>query len=288
VRSSLPPVARRVFLLAGVVALFGMLAGATYQGVATALERRAFPHPGRLVEVGDHQLHIYCTGDGSPTVVLEAPAASMSTAWSLVQPRIAGTVRVCSYDRAGLGWSEAADPRFDPSRVADELLALLDAAGEQGPFVVVGHGLGATFARTFAGRYVDRTASLVLIDMPGIDGGIGSGPLARVTRATPWLARTGLLRAMRTGATIARGLPETSGGATRAFLYRPDHLSRAAAELAMAKDAVQLAADAQPAAPLVEVSLGDGYRNALASDPLVVDRVVAAIGEAIAAARRAP
>src|SRR6185369_14109164 len=60
---------------------FFLLAGATYQGVATALERREFPPPGLLVSVGDHQLHIYCTGTGSPTVVLEAPAAGLSAAW---------------------------------------------------------------------------------------------------------------------------------------------------------------------------------------------------------------
>jgi hypothetical protein len=94
---------RRTLGASGAVIIFILLAGATYQGVATALERREFPRPGGLVSVGDHQLHIYCTGTGSPTVVLEAPAAGLSAAWGDVQRRLSGTMRVCSYDRAGLG-----------------------------------------------------------------------------------------------------------------------------------------------------------------------------------------
>ena len=102
----IPIAVRRAIRLAAAVTLFGVLAGATYQGVATSLERRKFPHPGRLIDVGGHQLHLHCTGEGSPTVVLESAAASMSSSWGIVQPRIARTTRVCSYDRAGLGWSE--------------------------------------------------------------------------------------------------------------------------------------------------------------------------------------
>src|SRR5690606_10139120 len=113
----------------------------TYQGIATALERRAFPRPGGLVSIGDHQLHLYCTGEGSPTVILEAPAAGASAAWGDVQPPLAALTRVCSYDRSGLGWSEAGDRPHDPGRVPEELRTLLTAANERGPFVVAGHGL---------------------------------------------------------------------------------------------------------------------------------------------------
>ncbi len=88
-----------------VVALlaFFVLAGATYQGVATALERHRFQRPGGLVDAGGHQLHIFCMGQGSPVVLLEAAAGSMSVAWGWIQPEIARMTRVCSYDRAGLG-----------------------------------------------------------------------------------------------------------------------------------------------------------------------------------------
>src|SRR6187401_1063776 len=109
------------------------LAGATYQGVTTSLERRRLPHPGRLVSVGGHQLQIHCTGAGSPTVVLEAPAAGLSASWSRVQAGLTPLTRVCSYDRAGLGWSERGDGPFDPALVPSELRALLDGAREPAP-----------------------------------------------------------------------------------------------------------------------------------------------------------
>src|SRR5215211_4670781 len=99
-------VIRRMALRVAMVLAFLLLAGATCQGVATAIERRQFPRPGGMVDVGGHQLHIYCVGTGTPTVVLEAPAVGMSAAWGAVQPSIARVTRVCSYDRAGLGWSE--------------------------------------------------------------------------------------------------------------------------------------------------------------------------------------
>jgi hypothetical protein len=85
---------RRALLAGGAILVFIVLGGATYQGVATALERREFPRPGGLVNVGDHQLHIYCTGNGSPAVILEAPAAGLSAAWGSVQQRLATTTRV--------------------------------------------------------------------------------------------------------------------------------------------------------------------------------------------------
>jgi len=160
------PTVRRWIGAVCAVLMFILLAGATYQGVATALERREFPRPGGLVSVGDHQLHIYCTGKGSPTVVLEAPAAGMSAAWGEVQRRLSATTHVCSYDRTGLGWSETGDRPFDPSRVPVELQTLLTRASERGPFVVAGHGLGAEFARMYAARPDSHTAALVLIDPP--------------------------------------------------------------------------------------------------------------------------
>src|SRR5215212_6321134 len=158
---------RRALVAAMAVLIFILLAGATYQGVATALERREFPRPGGLVSVGDHQLHIYCTGNGSPAVILEASAAGLSAAWGDVQSRLAAKTRVCSYDRAGLGWSEASDDRpYDPGRVPEELRALLSGANEKGPFVVVGQGLGAALAQMYAGRPDSEAVALVLIDPP--------------------------------------------------------------------------------------------------------------------------
>ena len=216
---------RRALVAVCAIVIFILLAGATYQGVATTFERREFSRPGGLVSVGDHQLHIYCTGKGSPTVVLEAPAAGMSAAWGDVQRRLSGTTRVCSYDRAGLGWSERGDLPFDPARVPDELHTLLTSANEHGPFVVAGQGLGAAYARMYASRSDSAAAALVMVDPPAHSP--ETTPPGWIVPASPWLARTGVLRAGRMMSSKADGL--ANGGAVKAFLNRPDHLSRAAA-----------------------------------------------------------
>jgi pimeloyl-ACP methyl ester carboxylesterase len=221
------PHSRRV-LKTIVAALFVLvLAGVTYQGVATALERRTFRYPGRMVPVGDHQLHLHCVGKGSPTVVLEAPALGFSESWSLVQPAVARTTRVCAYDRAGLGWSEASDSRFDARLIPEELYALLHGADEQPPFVLVGDGMGAALATLFAATYPRETAALVLLDPP--DARAASlEDRARHASASPWLARTGVLRLSR----LLEGTATSEqGGAVDAFSLRPDHLTRAGEEV---------------------------------------------------------
>lgn len=225
--STLPRLRRTIRLVAALLALF-VLAGATYQGVATALERHRYERPGGLVDAGGHQLHIHCTGKGSPTVVLEAAAGSMSAAWAWVQPDVARITRVCSYDRAGLGWSEAGDGSFVPARVPEELRVLLDRANETGPIVLVGYEGGALFARMYAERFASNTAALVLIDDPTREP---TQPGLMIPSAWPWLARIGLLRLSGRLPALATELPGDSGGAMRAFLNRPDHLTRAAQEL---------------------------------------------------------
>jgi pimeloyl-ACP methyl ester carboxylesterase len=253
------------------------LAGATYQGVATALERRRFPLPGRLVDVGGRQLHLYCIGEGTPTVVLEAGATSLSAAWARVQPEVARTTRVCSYDRAGLGWSEAGDRPFNPLAVPDDLRRLLDESGERAPHVLVGHGLGAVYAQMFAGRYADQVAALILIDPPAETGRLGDGPLTRVTAVTPWLARTGLLRAAGASDDATFGLPDVSRGPMRSFLYRPDHLTRAGREIADADQALTAAAQGTAGHPPQVVTLERTPDGALVVDPADAAAVVTAI-----------
>ena len=280
------PSLRRTLGATGAVIIFILLAGATYQGVATALERREFPRPGGLVSVGDHQLHIYCTGTGSPTVVLEAPAAGLSAAWGDVQRRLSGTMRVCSYDRAGLGWSESGDRPFVPARVPAELRTLLTRANEQGPFVIAGQGLGAAFARMYAARPDSAVAALVLID-PSPPNATASQS-GWIMPASPWLARTGVLRAGRILSSKADGLP--AGGALRAFLNRPDHLTQAAAELDDWDETMKSAAAAEPPAALhvTTVDLGMHDRIAFLTSPAAIDRVVRAIADAAENARRSP
>jgi pimeloyl-ACP methyl ester carboxylesterase len=270
---------RRVAAVLLIVVTLCALAGATYQGVATALERRRFPLPGRLVDIGGRQLHIYCTGEGTPTVVLEAGATSLSVAWARVQPEVARTTRVCSYDRAGLGWSEAGDRPFNPLAVPDDLRRLLDESGERAPHIIVGHGLGAAYAQMFAGRYADQVAALILIDPPA--GRLGNGPLTGVTPVTPWLARTGLLRAAGASDDATFGLPDESRGPMRSFLYRPDHLTRAGREISDAGQARDAAAQSAPAHPPPVVALERTADGALLIDPADASAVVKVIVAAV-------
>jgi pimeloyl-ACP methyl ester carboxylesterase len=241
-------------------AMFVVLAGATYQGVVTALERRQFPHPGRLVDVGDHQLHLHCTGEGKPAVVLEAPALGISEVWGWVQPGLSSLTRVCSYDRAGLGWSEAGDFGYDPSRAIDQLHVLLERASELPPYVLVGDGFGAALATGYADRYRSDLTALILIDQP-TQAANGARPVGlRFAGAWPWLARAGVLRGTDTVSGLAEGLPDASAGAFRAFLNRPDHLTRAASELARWDDTVRLAASARLDPGLRVLRLDNGNR----------------------------
>ena len=275
-------------LRAAAVLVFTALAGATYQGVATALERREHPRPGGMVDVGDHQLHIYCLGSGLPTVVLEAPAAGLSAAWASVQPEVAGATRVCSYDRAGLGWSERSDAPYDPAAVAGELRTLLDRANEQGPFVVAGHGLGAAFARLFASRFGGDTSALILVDAPVA----GQPPLApaaltRWPASLPWLARVGVLRASGMLSSMAADLP--SPNALTTFLNRPDHLSRTADELSGWEDVATRAARAplRPGVSITRLEVFGPRRVGFPGPESGAARVVTAILDAVHAGRKA-
>lgn len=279
---------RRALATAGAIVMFLVLAGATYQGVATAVERRQFPHPGRLIDVGDHQLHIYCAGEGTPTVLLEAPAAGMSAAWGWVQPRVATLTRICSYDRAGLGWSEAGDVPYAPHAVVEQLRSLVQRASERGPYVVAGQGLGAVFATLYAARFGENVAALVLIDPPSATAGETTlDPMPRLVTVSPWLARAGVLRATRLLSKNATGLPEPAAGALRAFLNRPDHLTRAARELSQWDDAVALAAATPVHGSLrvIHVDAAGSGRLAFLTDRRQADTVAAAIAEAVAHAR---
>jgi pimeloyl-ACP methyl ester carboxylesterase len=249
-------ITKRTVARVGAALVFLTLAGATYQGVTTAFERREYPRPGGMVDVGGHQLHIYCSGEGSPTAILEAPAGGMSAAWGAVQPQVARVTRVCSYDRAGLGWSERPDGPYEPAAVVEQLRTLLDGAGERSPYIVAGQGLGAAFATLFASRFGRDTAALILVDAPP-GGHPPAEPklLTRLPAALPWLARTGVLRASGGLCSMTARLPQPSGGALCAFLNRPDHLSRTAEELSRWNDAVTPAAGARIPATIPTVRL---------------------------------
>lgn len=126
-----------------------------------------FPPPDRLVDVGGWRLHLNCKGspDGSqPTVILEAGMGDFSVEWSLVQPGVARFARVCSYDRAGDGWSELGPHPRTMHQIVYELHTLLDKAGEHPPYVLVGHSYGGWLVRLYQAMYPSDVAGMVLVE----------------------------------------------------------------------------------------------------------------------------
>lgn len=120
--------------------------------------------PGQLVDVGGVKLHINCAGSGSPAVVLEAGFPGSSLDWTLVQPLVARFARVCSYDRAGFGWSQQGKEPRSSSQIAEELRTLLSAANVQEPYLLVGHSMGGLYVRAFARKFPEAVAGIVLVD----------------------------------------------------------------------------------------------------------------------------
>jgi pimeloyl-ACP methyl ester carboxylesterase len=154
----------RIILVAMVIVLIlavGMfIAGA----VAKSNMAKHNPAPGQLVDVGGFKMHINCVGQGSPTVILAAGTADFSTTWAYVQPEIAKLTRVCSYDRAGLGWSEPSPYPRTVDRTVEELHTLLVNAGVQGPYVLVGHSLGGMHLRVYTYKYPQEVVGLIQVD----------------------------------------------------------------------------------------------------------------------------
>jgi pimeloyl-ACP methyl ester carboxylesterase len=143
------------------------LAGVLYEWRNEAALAKSLPVPGRLYRVGRRLMHLSAMGEkrpGRPTVVLEAGSGDWSTCWRSVQPAIARFARVVSYDRAGLGWSAPGSQPRVPRRIATELHELLAQAGEEPPYLLVGHSLGGPFSRMFASLYPDEVSGIVWID----------------------------------------------------------------------------------------------------------------------------
>ncbi len=191
---------RIVVILLGVVVVL-ILAGCAFQTLSEWNDARAYPPPGELVRVGNTRLHLYCTGEGSPTVILDASFPAQVSNWVWVQPQLAQVTRVCAYDRAGIGWSDPGPEPRDAQRTARELEALLDRARVAGPFVLVGHSLGALTAREFASEFPNQVAGMVLIEGTHPDvwarqnqpESIGAD--ASQLQIAPLLARIGFFRA---------------------------------------------------------------------------------------------
>jgi pimeloyl-ACP methyl ester carboxylesterase len=243
--------------------------GGGYQTVRESLDAKAYPPPGQLIDVGGHRLHLYCTGSGSPTVVLEPGGGASSSDFAWIAPAVARDTRVCVYDRAGRGWSDPADGPQDGAHIAADLHTLLERAQVPGPYVLAGHSFGGLYVLTFAARYPNEVAGMVLVDSTApasaaklktasrYDGG-SYDVLGRVSALISSTARLGLGRLY---AQVASGsLPPRSEGEFRASVATANNLRSTIDEYVQANASTQEAASLRDFAdkPLVVLTAGIG------------------------------
>jgi pimeloyl-ACP methyl ester carboxylesterase len=158
-------VAERIVL--SIVALVATVVAGSSSFNAIALHhfRATNPPPGAIYTVNGHRMHINCTGSGSPTIVLESGLGNDALIWGGVQPELSKTTRVCSYDRAGFGWSEALAAPRDADHIAGELHELLHQANVSGPIVLMGHSIAGIYLRDYASHYPADIAGIVFVDV---------------------------------------------------------------------------------------------------------------------------
>ena len=239
----------RPWLLYPIVAFLGLSAvGGGYQTVRTSFDHRTDAMPGQAYDVGGRRLHLDCTGVGSPTVVLENGMGETSAHWAWITRSVAAAgMRVCAYDRAGQGWSNDVATAQDGVAIAADLHTLLERAKEPGPYVLVGHSVGGPYAMTYAARYPNDVAGMVLLDatspaaftvLPDFSG--TQAMLRRALGVWDTVSRLGLGQLVGAGA--GAGLPAPEAGQVASFASSPRstrgallELSRMAASLSEAQ-----------------------------------------------------
>lgn len=182
-------------VVVGAIALIVVLliAGSIYQRIVGNVPDGRYAPTGQSVDIGGRVLHVHCTGQGTPTVVLDAGLGLGAVTWQHVQPALSAITRVCSYDRAGYGWSSAGPSPRTAARVTGDLHTLLERAGIQGPLVIAGHSLGGLFVRHYAAMYPADVAGMVLVDSTHEDQ---DKPPAAIRAVVSVLGRAGITRAL--------------------------------------------------------------------------------------------
>ncbi len=188
---------RRGLMLFGIILIVLALFGATYQTIATETDKATYPQRGQFYSINGHQMNIYCTGEGNPTVVLEAGGVANSLWWYRVQGQLEKHTRVCAYDRAGQGWSEPAAGSRDALTLVRELHSLLEQAGGSAPYIMAGHSVGAILTRIYAQQYPEQVSGIVLVD----SGLLIPKQFASQSEFESWKSSNDILQAMLWGMT---------------------------------------------------------------------------------------
>jgi pimeloyl-ACP methyl ester carboxylesterase len=257
----------RRWLLYPVFAVLALASvGGGHETVAESVDATAYPMPGQLIDVGGHRLHLYCTGSGSPTVVLEPGLGESSSVMGWIAPAVARDTRVCLYDRAGRGWSEAADGPQDAAKTAADLHTLLERAHVPGPYVLAGHSFGGLYILSFAANYPDQVAGMVLLDStapasaPVPPAKAGSYDLVgRISALLPAVAHLGVARVY--GQSSYDTLPPRSRDEARARSATASDVASFLNEFLEGSMAVHQAASLVDFAdkPLIVVTAGRGH-----------------------------
>jgi pimeloyl-ACP methyl ester carboxylesterase len=245
----------KAIIIAAAIPIGLILAGIIYQAVASSVDAGRFPPPGRMVDVGGYNMHMYCIGEnvqGSPTIVLDASYPATVSSWVWIQPQLAVETRVCSYDRAGEGWSDPSPAEPTMQSMASELHALLENSGETGPYILVGHSWGGAVTRLFAHQFPEEVSALVWIEATHPDTWIRQGEVEttlggispEMIAGIPSLTSVGLFRlvpSLRGDWGIVPGLPPQQQGELTAYFNTrkwADHI--VAVEKALPESLTQL------------------------------------------------
>ena len=156
------------------------------QLTCSRIDQRKFPAPGREIDIPGARMHVREMGDRGPTVVLESGIAASSLNWCMLQPRLAAFAKTSSYDRAGFGWSTTENRSCSLTRITDDLHALVRAVDLPVPFVLVAHSFGGYISRTYAQRFPQDLAGVVLVDPLTPEEWISP------TRSQRWMLRRGI------------------------------------------------------------------------------------------------
>jgi pimeloyl-ACP methyl ester carboxylesterase len=231
----------RTWAIRGLAGLLLLVIGAAATSALLELrDARRFPAPGDLVELPDgRQLHLDVRGEqhGGPIVVLDAGWGGSSPAYAWLHDQLDDSLTTVAYDRPGYGWSDPVDRPVDLALAAADLHAALDARGLPGPYVLVGHSLGAHYVRVFAERYPDDVTGLVLLDpshedqfdrMPDVAKQLQQ--MSAMFAAFPKLARLGLFRIRNPQAAVLTDLPPDVAAQLDALTVTPRHFRALAGE----------------------------------------------------------
>lgn len=153
-----------MYIIWGVIII--LILGTIYQQIYQRIEFKKYKAPGRLIKVGKDKMHIYGQGKGLPTLLFTCGGGFGFTLGVFYKAfsKLSKKNRVVVYDRFGFGWSDSTKRLRDMQQINEDLYELLDKAKEKGPYVLIGHSLGATEVLQFAQRYPDLVSGVIMLD----------------------------------------------------------------------------------------------------------------------------